>query len=132
MEDAKNDMKMVETVREIVDTLGKGYVISRKELIQFVQKNHDMVEGSILPSDYCYNRINDGIKLSKPTLFEHISRGKYRCLGENYPYNGDVYHKDQVVGFCKNGVRKIYGIPREVSLDENPKVQKGRDPSSKL
>lgn len=127
------DQKIIAAVRELMDVRSVN-VITRKELIRFIHENYGITEGSIIPSDYCYNRINDGITLSKPTLFEYLGGGKYRCLGENYPYNGDIYHKDFVVGKCENGVRKIYGMEAVPSLPKIPKIteQKGRTPSKRL
>ena len=127
------DQKMVAAVQEIIDKYGVGYVASTAELHACIQENYEIASGSIIPSDYCYNRINDGIALSKPTLFEYLERGLYRCLGENYPYNGDIYHKDQVIGSCKNGIReRIYGISDAADPIQTTKVQKGRDPSTRL
>lgn len=69
---------------------------------------------SVIPSDYCYNRVNKGINyLKKPALFEFDAEtGNYNCLG-TYPYCGDVFHRprgekmDIRVGVCENGKRKI-------------------------
>ena len=126
------DQKMVAAVQYIVNTYGIGYVATRAELMVLMQKQYKVASGSIIPSDYCYNRINDGIALSKPTLFEYVDRGQYRCLGERYPYNGDIYHKDQIVGSCKDGVREIYGIPKDKKPVHKAKIQTGRDPSIRL
>ncbi len=99
-----------------------------------LHNKYEVAVGSIIPSDYCYNRVNDGIALSKPTLFEYVEAGRYRCLGEHYPYNGSIYHKDLVVGKCESGERKIFGIanPDIKPVPEKEKVQKSRDPSPRL
>lgn len=47
---------------------------------------------SIIPSDYCYNRLNNGIKFDKH-IFIYLERNLYKCVGENYKYTGKVYHK---------------------------------------
>lgn len=67
--------------------------------------------GSVILSDYCYNRYNKGINFDKH-LFHYINRGAYKYLGENYPYTGLIFskakgaEKEIVVGKWKNG-RKI-------------------------
>ncbi len=51
-------------------------------------------KGSILPTDYCYNRYNNGLgEFDGPHLFEYTDDKKFRVLGENYPYTGNVFHK---------------------------------------
>lgn len=67
---------------------------------------------SILLSDFCYNRINNGIPFDKH-IFEYAGRNLYIYLGENYPYNGKIYHKpikakkENVVGYWYNGRYEI-------------------------
>lgn len=128
------DQKMVAAVQDLIDTFGVGYVATRAELKEFIQNKYRITSGSIIPSDYCYNRVNDGITLTKPTLFEYLGRSSYRCLGTNYPYNGDIYHKEQIVGRCQKGSRKVFGISDTPLQNTNPKkeVRKNRDPSLRL
>lgn len=132
----KNDEKMIAAVQELIATHGIGYIMTTDQLVKFIHTNYKMTERSIMPPDYCYNRINNGIGLTKPTLFEYLDRGQYKCLGEGYPYNGDVYHKEMVVGVCENGVRWIFGIPVEPETPLTPKTPKHkkrqRDPSPRL
>ena len=128
------DEKMIAAVDDLITTHGAEYIATRQELLSLLHNKYEVALGSIIPSDYCYNRINDGIALSKPTLFEYVEAGRYRCLGENYPYNGNIYHKDLVVGKCENGERKIFGItnPKAKLIPEKEKAQKSRDPSPRL
>ena len=128
------DQKMVAAVREIVKNHGIGHIVTRKELLCLLHEQYDVAIGSIIPTDYCYNRINDGITLSKPTLFEYLEVGEYRCLGEDYPYNGNIYHKDLVVGNCVDGKRLIFGASdlRKQVLPAGEKEQKSRTPSTRL
>lgn len=128
------DEKMIAAVDEIIATNGTEYIATRQELLSFLNSKYEIALGSIIPSDYCYNRINDGIALSKPTLFEYVEAGRYRCLGDGYPYNGNIYHKELVVGICENGERKIFGItnPKAKPIPKIEKVQKSRDPSPRL
>lgn len=128
------DQKLTAAVQELIAKFGERHIISRKELISYMWINYQVVSGSVIPSDYCYNRINNGISLSKPTLFEFLGNGEYRCLGISYPYEGVIYHKDQVIGTCHNGKRKIYGISDTSSSSPviKKRVQQQRDPSPRL
>lgn len=127
------DQQMIIAIDELIATIGIGATITRKELVNLIHNKYGIHESSIIPSDYCYNRINNGISISKPTLFEHVDTGKYRCLGKNYPYNGPIYHKDIIIGSCENGERKIHGIT-EVGKQPIPhnKAHNRRDPSPRL
>jgi hypothetical protein len=64
---------------------------------------------SIILSDYCYNRYNNGISFNKH-LFIYITRSTYRYVGENYSYTGLIYHKpkggdyESVVGEWDQGL----------------------------
>lgn len=126
--------RMTAVVNEYIRTFGEGHIVSTHEFKKLMHDKYGIKEGSVIPSDYCYNRINDGIQLSWPTLFEYVEAGKYRCLGVHYPYNGDIYHKEIVVGKCENGVRKIFGISDVPTVSTIPKEkkQKGRAPSKRL
>lgn len=82
-------------IDKVKDTFAKheiGTILSTSEIKDMVILKHGGNRGSIIPSDYCYNltnkgKINDPI-LAKFNIFEWISRGKYKYLGENYPYTG--------------------------------------------
>ena len=51
-------------------------------------------KSSVIPSDYCYNRYNFGINYDKILhLFEFLESGKYKYLGQTYPYNAKISHK---------------------------------------
>ena len=96
---------------ELADEFECEYVITRAELQRIIGLRFNVVPESVIPSDYCYNRLNNGITLKKPTLFEFLGGGRYRCLGENYCYNGPVFHRprgasdDKIVGQCIDGER---------------------------
>lgn len=106
------DEQMVEFANEMVRIYGQGHVVSPQEIYKYFDKTYNRKQGSVIPSDYCYNRINNGIKLNKPTVFEYVSKGNYRCYGAGYPYNGTLYHKPKgqnefSVGKCVNGIREV-------------------------
>ena len=64
IEELTIDQKMVIAVQEMIDTYGHGYVATRAELKDFILDKYNIADGSMIPSDYCYNRVNDGIALS--------------------------------------------------------------------
>lgn len=107
--------QMVETTNRLIKAFGKGCIVSRSDIAYEFLKLYSRNISSIIPSDYCYNRINDDFQSQKhPPLFEYIGRNRYRCWGENQPYNGLIYQKpkgrtnDEEVGECVNGVRMYY------------------------
>ena len=127
------DEKMVIAIQNIVAEFGPEHVMTRAEIIDLMEEKYHIARSSTIPSDYCYNRVNNGISLSKPTLFEYLEKGEYRCRGGNFPYNGPIYHKsrstnsEQVVGICRNGVCEIYGIDSSsISLNSDEHTQPKR------
>lgn len=106
------DAQMIETANRLVNEFGTDHIVSLQEIYLNFSKKYKRNKKSVIPSDYCYNRINNGIKINKPTVFEFLGSGQYRCLGLNYLYNGSIYHKPRgqiefVVGKCVNGERII-------------------------
>lgn len=107
-------MKLYEQMKTVVtDLVSKnrvGYVISAQELKHHLVTRFGTNESSVIPPDYCYNRVNKGIKFAKHTRFlEYVEPGIYRCLGVNYPFNGPVYaqpkgtNEEIIVGNWENG-----------------------------
>ncbi len=87
---------------------------SRSEIVNFVTTKHNCNPTSVIPSDYCYNRLNKGINYEKHLhLFEYTDAKKYKYLGLNYPYTGKIVHKPRggheiVVGEVKDGIPISY------------------------
>ena len=92
------------TIREKVNSAVNIYVaengyetwMSGDEIKAYVNscfKNEQIKDGSFLPTDYCYNRYNIGLKdfENKDRVLEY-NDGQFRLLGENYPYTGDAWH----------------------------------------
>jgi|GEM_PF-1064806 len=105
----KIDNIITNYVNNLVEQNFSGYEISSKKIKEEISLKYGVNPSSIIPSDYCYNRVNNGIDhKKKPTLFKYIKPGKYSCLGNNYSYNGVVYHKPQKSkwGVCEDGIRK--------------------------
>src|ERR1035437_4215695 len=80
--------------KQIIDLLKYdfGRMVSTSEIIKALELKHGTKSSSIILSDYCYNRINDGIKFDKH-IFEYINLNRYMFLGENYPFTGLIIHK---------------------------------------
>ena len=66
--------------------------IPRAELEEQVAQECGCVPGSVLPSDHCYNRTNDGIPADNIPMFIHEGAGLYRFVGPAYPYTGPLMH----------------------------------------
>lgn len=107
-------IKRAEVEQEIIQALKStavGTVLSSAEIKEMVNRKFGRNKGSVIPSDYCYNRYNAGINYEKHLhLFEYLGSGKYVYLGENYPYNGMIYHKakgnhdEMIVGKVVEGI----------------------------
>jgi len=64
-------------------TIGTEY--TRAEIIKIMSDAFGVAEGSILPSDLCYNSSNKGIEGNgKPRLFLKKGRGLYEYVGKDY------------------------------------------------
>ena len=105
------DEQMRTVVNEIISEYGVHYKIGLRELYELLGARFQTNSGSIIPSDYCYNRVNKGIEFhKKPRLFRFLGDGMYECLGENYPFDGPVYTQPKgtkaeiIVGCWENGV----------------------------
>jgi predicted transport protein len=84
----------------------EGKTFSRSEIINLICLRFPGTnQTSLIPSDYCYNLINKGIAFQNH-IFEQTELGKYKYLGEHYPYTGKVYwsKKRNPVGVWLNGV----------------------------
>ena len=105
--------KISEAISAYIEKNGANSILSRGEIFEIISKKYsDVKYGSIIPSDYCYNRYNFGVKKFKdsPHFFEYIKRNTYRVIGISQDYSGCIYHKkkgdkkEQIVGKWQNGV----------------------------
>ncbi len=108
-------MTILDKVQTSFTNVRRGEEFSRSEIIQLVLAKFDVNKGSIIPSDYCYNLVNLD-KLNNPlllefNLFEYIEPSRYKYLGRNQKYSGQILHKINAiykeVGRWTNGVRKL-------------------------
>jgi hypothetical protein len=93
-----------------------GEVLCRADIIRLVHDQFGVPKGSIIPSDYCYNRVNID-KLGNPTLlnfniFEYRDAKHYIYLGKDNRYSGPIFHmidfREQQVGLWVDGVRTLW------------------------
>jgi 5-methylcytosine-specific restriction endonuclease McrA len=89
-----------------------------KERIWAFDRKHELKntnEKSIIPSDYCYNRVNLGS--SGVHIFELSDKHEYKCLGIGYPYTGNIFHLTKhdnkliCVGRWTNGLKEFFNDP---------------------
>ena len=71
---------------------------------------------SILVTDRCYNRHNDGIQPNTPRMFEYLGEGDVRYLGLDFANAGPMFHQpkkkgepERIVGHWTNGVLDFTG-----------------------
>ncbi|SHJ11293.1 MULTISPECIES: DUF7225 domain-containing protein [Sporomusaceae] len=99
-------MTIIEKVRDTFADCELGAIYVTSEIIAMVKAKHGVNEGSIIPSDYCYNLTNKGkladASLEKFKILEWLARGKYKYLGENYPYTGVVISNPR-----KNPIKQV-------------------------
>lgn len=102
-------MTIYEQIKKVMEGRN-GMVVTSGFMKSELNRRFGVDVNSVLPSDFCYNRINDGIHFRKDNrIFRYIDKNAYEYLGENYPYTGDIVHKPQrsttekVVGHWVNG-----------------------------
>jgi len=84
-------MTIYEQIKELLNDK-KGCIVTSTEVKRELKAKYCTNTRSILLSDYCYNRTNDGIRFDKH-IFEYICRNTYKYLGEDFPFTGKIYHK---------------------------------------
>ncbi len=116
-------MGIYEQIKDVMGTYEVEDIVSAKEVLDAVVQKFNVKRNSILLSDFCYNRTNDGIDFNRH-IFEYLSPGQYKYLGENYKYSGLIYHKpkrqkkDMVVGRWEGGVKKMDNDVLEEQVQE--------------
>ena len=91
-------------------------------------------QGSALPSDYCYNKINAAPLAFEWHIFVEVSRGFYKHVGPGYSYTGPVRWKpadgpEREVGEWLHGVCTLRFDPREHTRGERARLAAGRRPT---
>lgn len=103
------------TINQVINAFSNipyGKEFTRSEILKLVTDLYGNME--VIPSDYCYNRVNNGIDIEKnlrehKCLFEYISKNRYKYLGVGKTYNGLLYHQptgmpECIVGQITNGI----------------------------
>ena len=96
-------MNIFEQVVDVCESRSQR-IFSAKEVIDFVEEKFRSNKSSVIPSDYCYNRINQGIDFTRHAFV--LAEGKYRFVGKDFSYSGAISaggKKERVVGLWKNG-----------------------------
>ena len=127
-------MKITSSILDkVIDTFKDTPInteLTRSEIIRRVTEKHGCNPTSVIPSDYCYNRLNNGINYEKYLhLFEYTDSKTYRYLGLNFPYTGKIIHKPKggceiIVGELIDGVLKSYDKREPVSVSDSKVIRK--------
>lgn len=92
----------------------EGELVYAGDVKALLAEKYGTNTGSVMLSDYCYNRYNNGIAFTKH-LFQYIDRNTYKYLGEHANYTGLIFHKQQgeaterIVGEWIGGVKYMKG-----------------------
>lgn len=113
----RRPMNVVEALERVGRRLQATYgdrPIPRKVLRDEAVRECGCSPGSGLPSDFCYNRTNNGIHLENTPMFIHEERGLYRFVGRGFCYTGKLMHYPmgglpRQVGEWVNGVLTFTG-----------------------
>ena len=107
----------MEIYRQLISVFSghEGKVFSTGQIKSMVADKYNTNKSSVIPSDYCYNRLNKG---SRPYyFFERINHGQFKFIGENFNYSGDIFarpkgaNEDIKVGYWENGARILSSTP---------------------
>ena len=91
--------------RSILCNFEIDHIYKHRQILDLVNSVYHN-ETSIIPSDYCYNRINLDIVddfEKRMHIFIYVCRDTYKFIGENASYTGNIVHKDKIVGHWENG-----------------------------
>ena len=115
-------MTILEKVKETFKDCRIGTIFSFGEIRSMVIHKFGCNPESVIPSDYCYNRINNGIDFDNYLhIFEYINRNQYKYLGEGYAYTGKILHKP------KGGYEVIVGEWKDGKVAKNDIIIKSND-----
>ena len=90
-------MSVKKEIEEFIKSMPKDYEFSTKWFKTALSKQFNRPDGSYIPSDYCHNRKNKGINFERqPHYFLHVGRGKYKYVGRDYIYTGEIEEKPRV------------------------------------
>ena len=99
------DSGVEDAYRKVFPLFKIGNIYKYRQILNIVNTVYHN-KTSIIPSDYCYNRINLDIVDEferRMHIFEYVSKGIYKFIGENASFSGCIEHKDKIVGRWENG-----------------------------
>ena len=112
----KKEKITIEQVKEAFENVADDMMFTRAEIRKMVTDLYGEME--VIPSDYCYNRVNKDINIEKNLkeercLFEYMGRNRYKYIGAGKLFNGKLYQKpkgepEQVVGIINDSVVDWY------------------------
>ncbi len=110
-------MSIYEVYMEVLSSQSSSKIITRKEIIELIHKKYKYIpSNSILPSDFCYNSLNKGIKVEKhKKLFWKEGYGKYSYKGphfDNSNNNPDEFVKQNEIA------QKDMKLLKELGIDD--------------
>ncbi len=106
-------MQIEEAFEEYLSKFKIHLALTARQMKRDMANDYGINEGSVIPSDYCYNIVNldpkaHDFKAGHPRLLIQIKRGLYKYVGRNYPYDGFITHKGKIVGKWDNGKYEFY------------------------
>lgn len=116
---------ILDMVAETFKNIPIDTIFTRSEIVDLVTSKFGCNSSSVIPSDYCYNRLNNGINYERYLhLFEYTDEKQYRYLGMDYPYTGKIIHKPKggyeiVVGELQDGVLISYDEAKPVTVKKH-------------
>ena len=99
-----------------------GEEFIREEIIDLVVNDYQSTKRkSVIPTDYCYNKVNKDKSSFILHLFKYLGDAKFRCLGQSCSYSGPIYWKrkgatgkGEEVGKWEQGQYQLWKDPREL------------------
>lgn len=79
-----NQMLIIDQFRECLKDVPLGTRMKRQEIIDLVHEKFGTNPSGIIPSDYCYNMMNQGISDHHAAFFLNVGTGLYEYVGEGY------------------------------------------------
>lgn len=112
--------KMAQVVNEAAAGLEAQYGgegIPADALMREIERIGGYRRESVLPSDYCYNRINKAENSFQCPVLVQVSRGRYQYVGPSYAYTGPILWKpkqgnERLVGTWNSGDSHLDFDPR--------------------
>lgn len=113
------DSDIENAYRKVLDKLTIGHIYQCSDIESLVNSVYHN-KSSILPSDYCYNRINKNLVVDferRMHVFYYLKKDSYKYIGENASFTGDIIHKHICVGRWENG--EIMYLDKDKVLHNN-------------